>query len=79
MQADALRPLKSSLDDVDADDSSEKPELRKSPYSEEELQEAIQFLKLGVRLLRFISAYVRSLTEFWMIMTLSMMNGIPYP
>ncbi|RDX53138.1 hypothetical protein OH76DRAFT_1376385 [Lentinus brumalis] len=49
MQADALRPLKSSLDDIDADDSSEKPELRKSPYSEEELQEAIQFLKLGAQ------------------------------
>ncbi|KAI0721874.1 hypothetical protein C8T65DRAFT_565447 [Cerioporus squamosus] len=49
MQADALRPLKSSLDDVDADDSAEKPELRKSPYSEEELQEAVQFLKLGAQ------------------------------
>ena len=49
MQADALRPLTSSLEDVDADNSAEKDELRKSPYSEEDLQEAVQFLRLGVR------------------------------
>ena len=53
MPADALRPLTSSLDDVDADDRTEKAELRKSPYSEEDIQEAVQFLRLGVRLLRF--------------------------
>ena len=53
MQADALRPLTSFLDDVDADDRTEKAELRKSPYSEEDIQEAVQFLRLGVRLLRF--------------------------
>ena len=53
MQADALRPLKASLDDVDADEdaAADKAELRSSPYSEEELQEAVQFLRLGVRAL----------------------------
>ena len=53
MQADALRPLKASLDDVDADEdaTADKAELRSSPYSEEELQEAVQFLRLGVRAL----------------------------
>lgn len=50
MQADALRPLKSSLEDVDADDSAEKVGLPKSPYSEEDLQEAVQLLRLGVSL-----------------------------
>lgn len=53
MQADALRPLKSTLDDVDtdADDSSaDKAELLKAPYSEEDLGEALQFLRLNVRL-----------------------------
>ncbi len=53
MQADALRPLKSSLDDVDADadaGDADKTELRKAPYSEEELEEALQFLRLNVRL-----------------------------
>ncbi|RPD61927.1 hypothetical protein L226DRAFT_560632 [Lentinus tigrinus ALCF2SS1-7] len=49
MQAEALRPLKSSLDDVDADDGTEKAELRQSPYSEEDLQEAVQFLRLGAQ------------------------------
>ncbi|KAI0356638.1 hypothetical protein OH77DRAFT_1436266 [Trametes cingulata] len=51
MQADALRPLKSSLEDVDDDGggggAAEKAELRKSPYSEEELEEALQFLRLN--------------------------------
>lgn len=50
MQADALRPLKSSLDDVDAAADDEKAEARSSPYSEEELEEALQFLRLNVRL-----------------------------
>ncbi|KAI0773935.1 hypothetical protein C8Q74DRAFT_797877 [Fomes fomentarius] len=49
MQADALQPLKSSLEDVDADDSAEKVGLPKSPYSEEDLQEAVQFLRLGAQ------------------------------
>ena len=50
MQADALRPLKSTLEDLDEEGETgiEKSELRKEPYSEEELQEAIQFLRLGV-------------------------------
>ncbi|KAI0334765.1 hypothetical protein GY45DRAFT_1431268 [Cubamyces sp. BRFM 1775] len=49
MQADALRPLKSSLDDVDAAAEDEKAEARSSPYSEEELEEALQFLRLNPR------------------------------
>ncbi|OSC99170.1 hypothetical protein PYCCODRAFT_1395626 [Trametes coccinea BRFM310] len=49
MQADALRPLKSSLEDVDGDDGVEKAEARASPYSEEDLEEARQFLRLNPR------------------------------
>ena len=51
MQADALRPLESSLDDADdtTDAAADKTALRSSPYSEEELQEVTQFLRLGVR------------------------------
>ncbi|EIW61709.1 uncharacterized protein TRAVEDRAFT_70009 [Trametes versicolor FP-101664 SS1] len=52
MQADALRPLKSTLDDVDADaddSSADKAELLKAPYSEEDLGEALQFLRLNPR------------------------------
>ncbi|KAI9067566.1 hypothetical protein FKP32DRAFT_1609307 [Trametes sanguinea] len=49
MQADALRPLKSSLEDVDGDDEVEKTEARASPYSEEDLEEARQFLRLNPR------------------------------
>jgi len=45
MQADALQPLTSALDD-DSASGIEKPELRKVPYSEEEIQEATQFLRL---------------------------------
>lgn len=52
MQAEALRPLKSTLEDLEDEGGIEKAELRKSPYSEEELQEAVQFLRLGVRPLR---------------------------
>ncbi|KAI0751355.1 hypothetical protein C8Q80DRAFT_1156875 [Daedaleopsis nitida] len=47
MQADALRPLTSSLDDVDAADGDDKAALRNPPYCEEDLQEAVQFLRLG--------------------------------
>lgn len=46
MRADALQPLAATLEDDDA--APEKAELRKSPYSEEELQEARQFLNLNV-------------------------------
>ena len=46
MRADALQPLTATLEDDDA--APEKAELRKSPYSEEELQEARQFLRLSV-------------------------------
>ncbi|KAI0829450.1 hypothetical protein BC628DRAFT_1314988 [Trametes gibbosa] len=52
MQADALRPLASALDDVDAEDDpsgATKGELRKVPYAEEELQETLQFLRLNPR------------------------------
>ena len=51
MQTDALRPLESSLDDADdtTDAAADKTALRSSPYSEEELQEVTQFLRLGVR------------------------------
>ena len=45
MRADALQPLKATLEDDDA--APEKTELRKTPYSEEELQEARQFLRLS--------------------------------
>ncbi|KAM5535641.1 hypothetical protein V8D89_010628 [Ganoderma adspersum] len=49
MQAEALRPLKSTLEDLEDEGGIEKAELRKSPYSEEELQEAVQFLRLGTQ------------------------------
>ncbi|OBZ76435.1 G patch domain-containing protein 11 [Grifola frondosa] len=48
MQADALQPLTSGLEDNE-DVSVEKPELLKSPYSEEEIEEAVQFLRLGAK------------------------------
>lgn len=55
MRADALQPLATPLgaDDDEADDDDatadpEKPDLRRSPYSEEEVQEATQFLQLSV-------------------------------
>ncbi|KAI9001197.1 hypothetical protein BD414DRAFT_406178 [Trametes punicea] len=61
MQADALRPLKSSLEDVDPDaDADEKAEARQSsPYSEEELEEALQFLRLNVHRLTLVLDYLR--------------------
>lgn len=46
MRADALQPLAATFEDDDA--VPEKAELRKSPYSEEEVQEARQFLRLSV-------------------------------
>lgn len=46
MRADALQPLTATPEDDDA--APEKAELRTSPYSEEELQEARQFLRLSV-------------------------------
>ncbi|TBU32117.1 hypothetical protein BD311DRAFT_655602 [Dichomitus squalens] len=61
MQADALRPLKSTLEDLDEEGESgiEKSELRKEPYSEEELQEAVQFLRLGANRLTLVLDYLR--------------------
>ncbi|KAI1792914.1 hypothetical protein LXA43DRAFT_1003783 [Ganoderma leucocontextum] len=42
-------PALSTLEDLDDEGEIEKAELRKSPYSEEELQEAVQFLRLGAQ------------------------------
>lgn len=49
MKADALQPLQSSLEDEG--DEAKKPALNTIPYSEEDLKEAGQFLRLGVRFL----------------------------
>ncbi|KAI0770789.1 hypothetical protein BC629DRAFT_1442099 [Irpex lacteus] len=45
MKADALQPLQSSLEDEG--DEAKKPALNTIPYSEEDLKEAAQFLRLG--------------------------------
>ena len=50
MQADALQPLASSLEDEEGADP-QKSSLSRNPYSEEDLKEAAQFLRLGVRIL----------------------------
>lgn len=47
MQAERLQPL-ASLDDEDADETELK--VNNTPYSEEELKEATQFLRLTVRI-----------------------------
>ncbi|EPT03556.1 hypothetical protein FOMPIDRAFT_1040339 [Fomitopsis schrenkii] len=58
MRADALQPLAATLEDDDA--APEKAELRKSPYSEEELQEARQFLNLNANhRLQLVLDYLR--------------------
>lgn len=67
MRADALQPLATPLgaDDDEADDDDatadpEKPDLRRSPYSEEEVQEATQFLQLSARnRLQLVLDYLR--------------------
>ncbi|EMD40567.1 hypothetical protein CERSUDRAFT_44717 [Gelatoporia subvermispora B] len=48
MRADALQPLTSALDD-DSASAAEKAGLRKTPYSEEDIQEATQFLRLSAK------------------------------
>ncbi|OCH88306.1 hypothetical protein OBBRIDRAFT_94146 [Obba rivulosa] len=48
MQADALQPLTSALDD-DSSSAAEKPELHKTPYSQEDIEEATQFLRLSAQ------------------------------
>lgn len=48
MQADALQPINSLDDDETADIA--KTELAKTPYSEEDIKEAAQFLRLTVRI-----------------------------
>ncbi|CAL1702242.1 unnamed protein product [Somion occarium] len=45
MQADALQPLTSTLDDVES--RKDKVTLAKTTYSEEDIKEATQFLRLG--------------------------------
>ena len=50
MQVDALQPLTSSLEDEEGADP-QKSSLSRNPYSEEDLKEAAQFLRLGVRIL----------------------------
>ncbi|TFY69927.1 hypothetical protein EVJ58_g158 [Rhodofomes roseus] len=58
MQADALQPLTATLEDDDA--QPEKTELRISPYSEEEIQEARQFLRLNAKhRLQLVLDYLR--------------------
>ena len=47
MQIDALRPLKASLEEDEL--AQDKATLSKTPYSEEEIEEATQFLRLSVR------------------------------
>ena len=49
MHADALRPLSSTLEDVEGKEDT--ATLARTPYNEEELQEVMQFLRLGVSLL----------------------------
>ena len=44
--------------EVDAAAEDEKAEARSSPYSEEELEEALQFLRLNVRLPSLPSSFV---------------------
>ncbi|KAI0092784.1 hypothetical protein BDY19DRAFT_926274, partial [Irpex rosettiformis] len=46
MKADALQPLSSSLEDEEGPDV-EKAALSSNPYSEEDIKEAAQFLRLG--------------------------------
>ncbi|KAI0346744.1 hypothetical protein BDW22DRAFT_1322252 [Trametopsis cervina] len=58
MQADALQPLKSSLEEDGVDDA--KADLNKTPYSEEDLKEAAQFLRLGAKdRLQLVLDYLR--------------------
>ena len=50
MQADSLRPLNMSLDHQDEPEQEQsKSTLRQTPYSEEDIEEATQFLRLTVR------------------------------
>lgn len=50
MQADSLRPLNISLDHQDEPEQEQsKSTLRQTPYSEEDIEEATQFLRLTVR------------------------------
>lgn len=47
MRADALRPV-ASLEDDDETSEAVQESLRKAPYSEEDMKEAVQFLRLTV-------------------------------
>ncbi|KZT72595.1 RNA-binding domain-containing protein [Daedalea quercina L-15889] len=58
MRADALQPLTSTLEDDEA--QPEEAGLRRSPYSEEEIQEARQFLRLSAKhRLQLVLDYLR--------------------
>jgi len=58
MRADALQPLTTTLEDDEA--PPEKAKLRGSPYSEEEIQEARQFLRLNAKhRLQLVLDYLR--------------------
>jgi hypothetical protein len=54
MQADALQPLSSALEDDEMGERA-KAEHSKIAYSEEDLKEAVQFLRLSVRVCFFMS------------------------
>lgn len=47
MRSDALRPLSSDLED-DVDTATDEPDLRGTPYSDDDVEEAAQFLRLSV-------------------------------
>lgn len=53
MRADALRPLSTSLEDEDT--PTDKPTLRETPYSEDDIEEAAQFLRLNVSTSHLVS------------------------
>ena len=52
MQADALEPVASLEDDDETSSTAQAEKLRKPPYSEEDMKEAVQFLRLSVCLSR---------------------------
>jgi len=60
MRADALQPLTTSLDEDETQADSKNPELRGSPNSEDEIEEATQFLRLQAKdRLQLVLDYLR--------------------
>ena len=53
MRADALQPVASLEDDDETSEAVQEP-LRNTPYSEEDIKEAVQFLRLTVRSRYFV-------------------------